>query len=60
MAGNIAIYPGSFDPITNGHIGILKRGLIVFDKLIIAIAINTRKKTLFSVEEREELIRETF
>ena len=60
MAGITAIYPGSFDPITNGHIGILTRGLIVFDKIIISIAINTRKETLFSVEERAELIRETF
>ncbi|MFH1435185.1 MAG: pantetheine-phosphate adenylyltransferase [Pseudomonadota bacterium] len=60
MAGISAIYPGSFDPITNGHVGIIKRSLIVFDRLIIAIAINTRKKTLFTVEERAELIRKTF
>ncbi len=57
---SIAVYPGSFDPITNGHIGIIKRGLLVFDKLIVAVAINVRKTTLFTVEERVELIREVF
>ncbi|RTZ95164.1 MAG: pantetheine-phosphate adenylyltransferase [Deltaproteobacteria bacterium] len=53
----IAVYPGSFDPITNGHIDIIKRGLTVFDKLIVAILHNPSKKTLFSVEERMSLIK---
>jgi pantetheine-phosphate adenylyltransferase len=54
----IAVYPGSFDPITNGHVDIIKRGLRMFDELIILIAYNQHKKTLFSVEERSEMIRE--
>ena len=54
----IAVYPGSFDPITNGHVDIIKRGLRMFDELIIVIAYNRNKKTLFSVEERSEMIRE--
>ncbi|MBU4287089.1 MAG: pantetheine-phosphate adenylyltransferase, partial [Proteobacteria bacterium] len=52
----IAIYPGSFDPITNGHIDIVERGLKIFDKIIIAILKNPEKKTLFTVEERKEMI----
>lgn len=55
----IAIYPGSFDPITNGHIDILKRSLEIFDKVIILISKNPRKKGCFSVEERKEMIEET-
>jgi pantetheine-phosphate adenylyltransferase len=54
----IAVYPGSFDPITNGHVDIIKRGLGVFDELIVLIAYNPNKRTLFSVEERVEMIRE--
>lgn len=54
----IAVYPGSFDPITNGHVDIIKRGLGVFDELIVLIAFNPVKKMLFSVEERVEMIRE--
>ena len=52
----IAIYPGSFDPITNGHIDIIKRGLNLFDKIIVAILFNPEKKSLFSVGERKELL----
>ena len=52
----IAVYPGTFDPITNGHIDIIKRGLTVFDQLIVAILHNPSKKTLFTVEERLDLI----
>ncbi len=55
-----AIYPGSFDPITNGHIDILKRALKVFDRVILAIACNPRKHSLFTVEERIRLAREVF
>ena len=54
----IAVYPGSFDPITNGHVDIIKRGLRMFDELIVLIAYNPNKKSLFSVEERLEMIRE--
>ncbi|ENZ01750.1 pantetheine-phosphate adenylyltransferase [Clostridium thermobutyricum] len=52
----IAVYPGSFDPITNGHLDIIKRGTKIFDKVIVAILVNVDKKGLFSVEERKELI----
>ncbi|MBN2179799.1 MAG: pantetheine-phosphate adenylyltransferase [Deltaproteobacteria bacterium] len=55
--GKTAVYPGSFDPITNGHIDIIKRGLGIFDNLIILIGFNPNKSSLFSVEERTELIR---
>lgn len=58
MSARIAIYPGTFDPITNGHLSIVKRGLNIFDKVIIAILINPQKHTLFSMEERIEMIRE--
>jgi pantetheine-phosphate adenylyltransferase len=54
----LAIYPGTFDPITNGHIDILQRSLEIFDKVVVAIAINTSKKTLFTKEERLKMIRE--
>ena len=54
-----AIYPGSFDPLTNGHVDIIKRGLKLFDKIIVAILINPSKKPLFSVEERIETIQES-
>ncbi|EMJ65061.1 pantetheine-phosphate adenylyltransferase [Leptospira sp. P2653] len=52
----MAIYPGSFDPLTNGHLDILQRSLGLFDKVIIAIAVNSNKSTLFSIEERLEFI----
>ena len=53
----IAVYPGSFDPITLGHLDILTRSLRLFDEVVVAIAVNPRKQTLFSVEERIEFIR---
>lgn len=56
----LAIYPGSFDPITNGHIDLVQRSLKLFEKVIIAVATNSRKKTLFTIEERVQLIREVF
>ncbi len=52
----VAIYPGSFDPLTSGHLSLIHRGLKVFDKLIVAIAINPKKTPLFSVDERKALI----
>jgi len=52
----IAIYPGSFDPVTNGHLDIIKRGLRIFDKIIVTILHNPQKKTLFSLPERIELL----
>jgi pantetheine-phosphate adenylyltransferase len=52
----IAIYPGSFDPVTNGHIDIITRGLDIFDKIIVAILCNTKKQHLFSTKERLELL----
>jgi pantetheine-phosphate adenylyltransferase len=52
----IAIYPGTFDPITNGHIDIIKRAAVIFDKVIVAVAINPQKKPLFSVVERMDMI----
>ncbi|HHP7234771.1 MAG TPA: pantetheine-phosphate adenylyltransferase [Desulfobacterales bacterium] len=57
--GTVAIYPGSFDPVTNGHLDILKRGLKLFDKIVVAILHNPEKKALFSVEERRAMISES-
>ena len=54
----IAIYPGSFDPITNGHLEILKRALNIFDKVIVLVAVNENKKARFSAEERVAMIKE--
>ena len=55
----IAIYPGSFDPITNGHIDILKSGAEIFDKVIIAVSYNANKQGFLTVDERVKLIRES-
>jgi len=54
----LAIYPGSFDPITNGHINIIERSLLIFDKLVVAVAINASKNALFTLEERVAMIEE--
>ena len=54
----IAVYPGSFDPLTNGHLDILNRALEIFDKVIVLVAINSQKKSLFSTEERKAMIEE--
>ena len=56
----VALYPGTFDPITNGHIDIIKRGLSLFDKIIVTVAINVQKTPLFSLEERCSLIAACF
>jgi pantetheine-phosphate adenylyltransferase len=55
----IAIYPGSFDPVTNGHIDIVQRATILFDKIIVTILHNPNKQALFSVQERMEMLRES-
>ena len=54
----IAVYPGSFDPITYGHLDIINRGLKVFDEIIVAVACNSQKNSLFSFDERVEMIRQ--
>lgn len=51
-----AIYPGSFDPITNGHLDIIERGCKLFDEIVVAILINPGKQSLFSIEERREIL----
>ena len=56
----IAVYPGSFDPLTNGHVDIIQRGARLFDRIIVAVLINAEKTPLFSVSERLAIIRETF
>ena len=53
-----AIYPGSFDPITNGHLDIIQRGCKLFDEIVIAVLVNPEKKPFFSVEERCEILGE--
>ncbi len=52
----IAIYPGTFDPVTNGHLDILKRATAFFDEIIVAVAVDSNKDTLFTLEERIELL----
>lgn len=55
----LAIYPGTFDPITNGHLDLLRRGIRIFDEVIIAVAPNPKKQPLFALDERLRLIRES-
>ena len=57
---NIAIYPGSFDPLTNGHVDIIRRGSKLFDRIVIAILLNIEKSPLFTVQERVDIAREVF
>ena len=54
---NLAVYPGTFDPITNGHLDLIQRGLKIFDRIIVAVAKNPAKKPLFTIEERAEMLR---
>jgi pantetheine-phosphate adenylyltransferase len=56
----IAVFPGSFDPITLGHYDIIKRSIPLFDKIIVAIGVNAEKKYMFSLEERKRFIEESF
>ena len=55
---SLAVYPGTFDPITNGHVDILRRALKIFDRVVVALAENVRKAPLFSIEERHRMIAE--
>jgi pantetheine-phosphate adenylyltransferase len=57
---SVAVFPGSFDPITNGHLDIISRSLSVFDQVVIAILVNPEKHPLFTVEERVEMIGEAY
>ena len=59
-SGSLALFPGSFDPITNGHLDIIERSLSVFDRVIVAILVNRDKTPLFSVPERVAIIREAY
>ena len=54
----VAVFPGSFDPLTNGHVDIIERGCAIFDRVIVAVLINADKTPLFSVDERVAMIRE--
>lgn len=58
MKENIAVYPGSFDPITYGHLDIIRRALMIFDKVIVAVAQNYDKQSLFTPQEKVEMIKE--
>jgi pantetheine-phosphate adenylyltransferase len=55
----LAVCPGTFDPVTNGHLDIISRGLSIFDKVIVAVAVNPKKQPLFGIEERLRFIRES-
>jgi pantetheine-phosphate adenylyltransferase len=59
-ADMLAIYPGSFDPLTNGHVDIIQRGSRLFDRIVVAILLNVEKAPLFTVAERVEIAREVF
>ena len=60
MSERLAVLPGSFDPLTNGHAAIIRRALRIFDRVIVAVTINVRKTSLFTFEERTEMIRGSF
>lgn len=60
MANRIAVYPGSYDPLTKGHIDIIKRGLKMFDKIIVAVLKNPSKTYLFNIKERLDMLNEIF
>ncbi len=57
MTKRIAVFPGQFDPITNGHLDVIRRGTVLFDELIVAVGINPEKREMFTIEERLEMIR---
>lgn len=56
----VAVFPGSFDPITLGHVNLVKRAIPLFDKIIVAVGVNTQKNTLFPLEKRLEWLNEVF
>ena len=56
----IAVYPGTFDPLTNGHVDIIQRGALLFDRIVVALLVNQEKEPLFSVAERVEMLRAVF
>jgi pantetheine-phosphate adenylyltransferase len=58
--GRLALYPGSFDPLTNGHVDIILRGARLFDRILVAVLVNADKNPLFSVEERVGIVQEVF
>lgn len=58
MPHRLAIYPGTFDPCTNGHVDVIRRGAALFEQLVVACAVNISKTPLFSVEERVEMLRQ--
>lgn len=55
-----AVYPGTFDPLTNGHVSLVKRGLDIFDEIVVAVALHTPKVPLFTLDERVNMTRESF
>jgi pantetheine-phosphate adenylyltransferase len=57
---HIAVFPGSFDPLTNGHVDIIERGRYIFDRVIVSVLVNRSKSPLFSIDERVAMIREVF
>lgn len=59
-SGRIAVYPGTFDPLTNGHVDIIQRGAALFDRIIVAILVNSDKSPLFSIDERLRMARAVF
>lgn len=60
LGHRLAVYPGTFDPLTNGHVGIIRRGTHLFDTVVVAVARDHAKQTLFSLEERVDMVRESF
>jgi len=56
--GRVAVFPGSFDPVTNGHLDVIARGLRLFDRVVVAVLVNDRKQALFSQSERLEMLRD--
>jgi pantetheine-phosphate adenylyltransferase len=60
MKSRLAVFPGSFDPLTNGHVDIIERGTHLFERIIVAVLVNAEKSPLFTTEERVEIVRDTF
>ena len=60
MRSRLAVYPGSFDPLTNGHVDIIRRGIRLFDRIVVAILVNVEKAPLFSMQARVEIVQDVF